>query len=162
MRVRSVLIERRNISSMSKTNLMIFREARVEDIPALNEIRHSVKENVLSDPGGVTFEMYVEYLTSAGKGWLCEIEGETAGFCIASLEDATIWALFVKPEHEQKGIGSRLLKLATGWLFAKGATSIGLSTETDTRADRFYQSRGWKRGEVKANGEVIYRLNKPV
>lgn len=52
--------------------LMIFREAGIEDIPALHELRLSVKENVLSDPGRITFEMYETYLTKIGQGWLCE------------------------------------------------------------------------------------------
>ena len=40
---------------------MHFREAKVEDIPALSEVRQSVKENVLSDPRKVTREMYVAH-----------------------------------------------------------------------------------------------------
>lgn len=55
---------------------MNFREAKREDIPALSGVRRSVKENVLSDPRKVTREMYVASLGEAGKGWLCEIEGD--------------------------------------------------------------------------------------
>lgn len=139
---------------------MIFREARVEDIPALSEIRLSVTENILSDPRKVTPEMYAAYLGASGKGWLCEIGGEVVGFSVASLTDASIWALFVKPGYEGRGIGTRLLKLATDWLFDKGASSIKLSTEANTRADRLYESQGWRRGEIKLDGEVCYRLDK--
>ncbi|MDX1705556.1 GNAT family N-acetyltransferase [Pseudidiomarina sp.] len=139
---------------------MVFREANVEDIPALSGIRLSVKENVLSDPGKVTTEMYVAYLSESGKGWLCEIDGEVVGFSVASLNDGSIWALFVKPGYEGKGIGARLLKLAADWLFDMGATSIILSTDANTRADRLYERQGWSRGEVRADGEVGYRLDK--
>ena len=139
---------------------MIFREAQVEDIPALSEIRLSVTENVLSDPRKVTPEMYASYLSVSGKGWLCEVDGEAVGFSVASLRDASIWALFVKPGYEGRGIGTRLLKLATGWLLDMGASRISLSTDANTRADRVYESRGWKRGEIKSDGEVSYRLDK--
>jgi len=139
---------------------MNFREAKIEDIPALFDVRLSVKENILSDVSKVTREMCVAYLTESGKGWLCEIDGEVVGFSVASLEDASIWALFVKPSYEGRGIGKRLLRLATDWLFAMNATSIVLSTDAHTRADRFYEKQGWRRGELKPDGEVCYRLYK--
>ena len=139
---------------------MIFREAGVGDIAALSEIRLSVTENVLSDPRKITPEMYTDYLSVSGKGWLCEFGGEAVGFSVASRKDASIWALFVKPEYEGQGIGTRLLKLAVDWLFEMGAASISLSTGANTRADRLYERRGWKRGEIKPDGEVMYRLDR--
>lgn len=140
---------------------MIFREATIEDISALSEVRLSVQENVLSNPNRITREMYETYLCEAGKGWLCEVDGEVVGFSVASSKDASIWALFVKPTHEGRGIGRRLLHLATKWLFEMGVTSIVLSTGVGTRADRWYERQGWKRGETKLDGEVWYRLDKP-
>ncbi len=138
---------------------VIFREAKIEDIPALSEIRLSVTENVLSDPRKVTPEICADYLSVSGKGWLCEIDQEVVGFSVASLPDASIWALFVKPGYEGRGIGTRLLKLATGWLFSMGVSTIRLSTDPNTRADRMYESQGWKRGEIKSDGEVSYLLD---
>ncbi len=139
---------------------MVFREATIEDIPALSEIRLSVRENILSDPRKVTHEMYVAYLSESGKGWLCEVDGKVVGFSVASQAEASIWALFVKPEYEGKGIGRRLLRLATDWLFDMGVVSITLSTDAGTRADRFYEGQGWRRGEIKYGGEVRYLLCK--
>jgi GNAT superfamily N-acetyltransferase len=144
-----------------RSSSVVFREATLEDIPALSEVQLSVTENVLSDPGRVTPEMYAASLSVSGKGWLCEVGGEVLGFSVASLWDASIWALFVKPGYEARGIGTRLLKLATGWLFDMGVSSIGVSIEANTRADRMYENQGWERGEVKSNGEVSYRLNRP-
>lgn len=140
---------------------MIFREARIEDIPALSELRLSVRENVLSEPGRITFEMYRAYLSEIGKGWLCEVNGEVAGFSVASSRDGTIWALFVRREYEGKGIGTRLLNLATQWLFDAGASTVSLSTKADTRADKFYELSGWRRGHIKSDGEVCYTLDRP-
>lgn len=140
---------------------MIFREADVGDIPSLSEVRLSVTENALSDPQRITPEMYADYLSVSGKGWLCEVNGQVVGFSVASLGDASIWALFVKPGFEGRGIGTRLLGLATGWLFHMGASSVSLSTGAGTRADRLYQRQGWKRGEIRPGGEVDYRLDRP-
>ena len=137
---------------------MIFREANVNDIPTLSEVRLSVKENVLSNPYRITYETYNDYLSDVGKGWVCELQGRVLGFSIASLKDNSIWALFVMPGHEGKGIGKKLLNLATKWLFDMGAQSIILSTTMGTRADKWYELQGWSRGEVNADGEVQYRL----
>lgn len=140
---------------------MIFRDAKIEDIPALSELRLSVKENALSDPSRITFEMYQSYLTDFGKGWLGEVNGAVIGFSIASAKDDSIWALFVRREYEGKGVGTKLLSLATQWLFETGASKITLSTATGTRADNFYARAGWLRGEVGSNGEIVYTLDRP-
>ncbi len=140
---------------------MIYREANVEDSAALSEVRLSVKENTLSNPQRITFEMYQTFLSEIGKGWLCEVNGSVVGFSVASLKDASIWALFVKPEYEGKGIGTKLLKLATQWLFEAGIPTISLSTDVNTRADNFYERLGWKRGEIRSDGEVCYTLDRP-
>ena len=82
------------------------------------------------------------------------------GFSVARVRENDIWALFVDPEYEAKGVGRRLLKLATDWLFARGVVEIHLSTSVDSRADAFYRKQGWQRGELNARNEVIYRLGK--
>lgn len=137
---------------------MNYREATVADIPEMAAIRLEVVENTLTDPGRVTRAMYHDYLTTAGKGWLCQVRGRTVGFSVASLVDSTIWALFVHPEFEGRGIGKELLSRAVDWLFEQGADVISLTTDPGTRADKLYQAAGWERGEHIANGEVRYRL----
>ena len=43
-----------------------------------------------------------------------------------------------------------------------GASRISLSTKANTRADKFYERLGWRRGEIKSNnGEVCYTLDRP-
>jgi GNAT superfamily N-acetyltransferase len=137
---------------------MIFRQANVADIPAIMDVRLSVKQNVLSNPEKITYQMYEDYLDKLGQGWVCEIDGKVVGFSYAIRTEHSIWALFVYPQFEGRGIGKRLLTLATDWLFESGAEKVVLATEANTQADKFYESQGWERGEMKDNIEVYYSL----
>jgi GNAT superfamily N-acetyltransferase len=127
----------------------------------MSRIRLSVRENVLSDPARVTLQMYRDYLDTLGRGWVCELDGEVVGFSYAAVEDASIWALFVLPEFEGRGIAKRLLALATSYLFDQGNDKLILSTTADTRADRFYTAQGWVRGAMKDAVEVHFTLQRP-
>jgi GNAT superfamily N-acetyltransferase len=140
---------------------LIFRQALAADIPAMSAIRLAVTENRLSDPSRVTLAMYHDYLERLGKSWVCERDGAIAGFAAADKTDASIWALFVDPQHEGLGIGKRLLALMADYLFALGHDKVFLSTGADTRADTFYASQGWERGKMKNDVEVHYSLSKP-
>lgn len=139
---------------------MIFREAQLTDIPIIYQVRLAVKENALSNPSLITVEMYQDYLTTLGKGWVCELNGQIVGFVVAASWDNSIWALFIEPAYEGQGIGKQLLKIAVDWLFVQGAQQITLSTAANTRADRFYQAQGWVRGAMKDAMEVYYTLTK--
>ncbi len=52
---------------------MLFREATIDDIKQIQIVRHSVKENVLSNPLLVTAADCENFLTVRGKGWVCEV-----------------------------------------------------------------------------------------
>lgn len=138
------------------------RRATIEDIPLMSEIRLAVKENVLSNPARVTRQMYLDYLDHLGRGWVCECDGAIIGFSYAAIEDASIWALFVRPECEGLGAGKALLAHAVEWLFSLGNEKVTLGTSANTRADRFYQRQGWLRGEMKDAVEVYYTLLRPI
>ena len=132
---------------MTSTRDAIFRQATSTDIPAMSVIRLAVKENVLSNPGRVTVQMYEDYLEKDGRGWVAEQDGAIVAFSYADKNDGSIWALFVSPDHEGQGLAKALLKLAVDWLFDLGHGSVKLSTTRDTRADRFYAKQGWRRGD---------------
>ena len=139
----------------------IFREARADDIAAMLEIRLAVQENALSDPARVTHQMCLDYLDAPGHAWVCCDDEQILGFAYAIARDASIWALFVRPGHEGRGIGKELLRLAVNWLFVQGCQELRLSTTINTRADDFYRFQGWARGEWVGEGEVAYRLRRP-
>ena len=123
----------------------------------MSNIRLSVTENVLSDPGRATKEMYEEYLDASGRGWVAEIGGVIVAFCYADRNQGSIWALFVSSSHEGQGIAKTLLSLAVSWLFELGHRVARLSTTANTRADRFYELQGWRRKPISQT-EVEYLL----
>ncbi|MEO5571999.1 MAG: GNAT family N-acetyltransferase [Bacteroidia bacterium] len=126
-----------------ETGLLKIREAKVRDITKIMEVRFSVKENVLSNPALVTEKENIEYLTVRGKGWVCEINTNIVGFAIADLKDHSIWALFVKPEYERKGIGKNLHDTMLDWYFNQSNAKVWLGTAANTRAEIFYKASGW-------------------
>jgi GNAT superfamily N-acetyltransferase len=138
--------------------VMLFREAIANDIPQIQIVRHSVKENVLSDPSLVTDKDCEDYLLRRGKGWVCGIGNNIVGFAIADLVDDNIWALFVHPDHEKKGIGRRLHDLMMNWYFGRGKQKAWLSTAPGSRAETFYRKAGWKETGVTKSGETRFEL----
>jgi GNAT superfamily N-acetyltransferase len=125
-----------------KIGQVSYREATLADLPAISKVRMSVVENVLSDPSKVTNEDYVAYITETGKGWVAELDGDIIGFSMAN-RSGLIWALFLRPGYEARGIGRNLLDLCTSWLRQVGVDRAFLDTAPGTRAEEFYRRRGW-------------------
>ncbi|WP_299821933.1 GNAT family N-acetyltransferase [uncultured Pontibacter sp.] len=138
---------------------MLIREAQATDIPQIQSVRHAVKENVLSDHSLVTDKHCEEYLTKRGKGWVCEIENEIAGFAIADLVSQNVWALFLRPEHEGKGIGKRLHNIMLDWYFSQTNKTIWLSTGFKTRAEKFYRLQGWQEVGLHGKKEIKFEMS---
>lgn len=122
---------------------MIFREANSEDIPQIQIVRNIVTENVLSNPNLVTDEDCREFLFERGKGWVCEINHQIVGFSIVDLKENNIWALFINPNHDKKGIGKHLHKQMLDWYFSQTKKTVWLGTARGTRAEIFYKRQGW-------------------
>lgn len=135
-----------------------FRVATTADVAEMHRIRLAVRENRLSNPAAAQPNDYVSRLTARGRGWVAAIDGAIAGFAIADRLPAHVWALFVDPQHEGRGIGRRLHDDVVEWLFAAGADRIWLSTEANTRAERFYRAAGWVAVGIQPNGEIRFEL----
>ena len=88
--------------------------------------------------------------------WLWEEDGKVLGFSAADTRDGTIFALFVDPAHEGRGIGRALFARALDSLREAGHTTGSLTTQPGSRADRFYQRWGWKVLGTSASGERIF------
>ena len=138
---------------------MKIREALVTDIPEIQIIRHSVKENILSDPNLVTDADCFEYITNRGKGWVCETNNLLVGFAIADLRENNIWALFILPEYEKMGIGKKLHDTMLKWYFSQTDKTVWLSTSPNTRAEKFYRNAGWREVGVYGKGEIKFEMS---
>lgn len=123
---------------------MTYRTAGVNDIPGMQRVRNSVKENVLSDPGLVKDADYEAIISGNGRGWVCLDGTLVTGFAIADPDRENIWALFVDPAYEGRGIGKALHDRMLDWYFLQGKEMAWLSTSPGTRAESFYRRAGWK------------------
>lgn len=137
---------------------MIFREARIEDIPQIQIVRNAVTENTLSNPDLVPDKDVADYISNRGKGWVCEIDKTIVGFAIVSITDNNVWALFIQPGFDKKGIGKKLHDDMMDWYFSQTNISIWLSTTPGTRAEHFYRKAGWIATGAYGKGEIKFEM----
>lgn len=137
----------------------MLRAARREDIPAMHRIRLAVRENRLTS-SVVTEADYVPFIEAHGRGWVVEEHGEIVGFAIGDVRSGNIWALFVEPGHEGKGHGRQLHQAMVSWLWSQGLERLWLTTDPDTRAQRFYLVAGWQLAGVTQSGEIRFELHR--
>lgn len=136
----------------------MLRQARPTDVEALNSLRLRVKENILSRPHWLTEARTLAAITQTGRGWVWEESGVILGFSVADAGKRNIWALFVEPGFEGRGIGSQLLDQAVQWLRSLSSRTIWLTTDHDTRAESVYRAAGWKEVARLENGEIRFEL----
>src|SRR5262245_50555168 len=132
------------------------RTAERQDIAEMHRVRMSVLENRLTSMG-LTDADYLAAMKSGGA-WVIDLEVQIAGFAIGDPANGNIWALFIDPRHEGRGYGRRLHDVMVTWLRSQGCGTLWLTTEPETRAERFYESAGWTRTGVTPSGEVRFEL----
>jgi len=143
------------------------REATLTDIDLLHNIRMSVAENVLSNPLLATQSDYERFLTVDGKGWLATTdrsnESIKLGFTIVDTRKCSVWALFVRPEYEKRGVGRALQDTMLHWFFAQhhNASVLWLTTAPNTRAENFYRKSGWRSVGMTENDEIRFERSGP-
>jgi GNAT superfamily N-acetyltransferase len=137
---------------------MIIREASLEDIPQIQIVRNSVRENTLSDPGLVTDRDCELFMFERGKGWVCEIKCKVVGFSIVDLKEHNIWALFVHPDFENRGIGRKLHNIMLDWYFEHTEENVWLGTSPLTRAEEFYRKSGWQEIGKHGKNEIKFEM----
>ena len=138
---------------------MIYREATTNDIKQMQVVRNSVKENMLSDPALVPDHDVEDFITNRGKGWVCEINGTIVGFAIADLKENNIWALFLHPDFEARGIGKKLHQTMMDWYFDQTREKIWLGTAPNSRAEKFYRMQGWKEVGTHGKAEIKFEMD---
>ncbi|MBP0616629.1 GNAT family N-acetyltransferase [Jiella mangrovi] len=144
--------------------MISIRDAINDDIPAIFEVRTNVRENHLSVEQlaemGITFETIREALRQHPCIWVAEQEGRIVGFSMVDVEDACLFAAFVRPDREGLGIGRQLVERAEAFLFER-YSSIWLETDGSSRAAGFYERLGWKRIEGLESGDARFEKDRP-
>ena len=137
---------------------MTFREAKATDSTQIQIVKNAVTENSLSNPALVTDADCLEFITNRGKGWVCEINKQIVGFSIADLKENNIWALFVHPNFDKRGIGRKLHDLIVDWYFGQTQKTVWLGTAPNTRAESFYRKAGWQEIGTHGKGEIKFEM----
>lgn len=146
---------------------MRVRTATEADVEALFEVRTSVRENHqgLEELAGlgVTPESVAAMLRATARAWVAEEDGRALAFSMADAAEGTVFAMFVRPGHEGRGLGRTLMREAEGWLFAAGWSEIWLLTGGDPalRAHGFYRRLGWESAGVQPDGQLRYVKRSP-
>jgi GNAT superfamily N-acetyltransferase len=126
----------------------------------MQRVRRSVRENRLVSTV-IGDEQVREAIEKTGRGWVIELQDEVVAFAIANASNASVWALFVHPDHERRGYGRLLHDTMIEWLWAQGLNRLWLTTEPGTRAQRFYESAGWQLTGSTDRGEFRYERTAP-
>ncbi|MEM6438856.1 MAG: GNAT family N-acetyltransferase [Pseudomonadota bacterium] len=120
---------------------MRLRRAGPDDVDRILQIRAEVRENRLSDPSAVRRPQTLAFV-DRGLIHVAETARGVDGFSAADPDDGFLWALFVAPQAEGRGLGAALLAAALADLRASGLTSARLETDPGTRAEGVYRRRG--------------------
>ncbi len=78
--------------------------------------------------------------------FVAEVAGVPAGYVAMRAEGTAVCVeqLFVSPEHEAEGVGTRLIEYAEGFAISERADTLQVVVEPDnSRAAEFYRGRGF-------------------
>lgn len=86
------------------------------------------------------------------------VDGEAVGFAMAQISESYVFALFVIPSHEDRGIGSKLLGYVEAALYRHGVREAWLCTDADekVRAVGFYRHLGWRETGFMEDGQLRF------
>lgn len=137
------------------------RLALPTDIESIFKVRTSVKENHLSREEmkqmGITESVVTDMIEKSRCAWVAVDDEKVIGFSMILPDEGCLFAAFVLPEHEGRGVGRRLVELAEQELF-KHHKAAWLETDKNSRAAEFYMRQGWVKKENVSESDI--RLEK--
>ena len=125
----------------------------------MQRVRASVRENRLVSIT-ITDDDVRSAIEDRGRGWVVELMGSVVAFAVGDVTNGTVWALFVDPAHEGRGFGRQLHDEMVRWMWDQGLDRLWLTTESETRAERFYRAAGWHCAGRTASGELRFELHR--
>lgn len=137
------------------------RLALSSDIEGIFDVRTSVKENHLSreemEQMGITESSVIDMIEKNRCAWVAVDNGKIIGFSMILPDEGSLFAAFVLPEYEGRGVGRSLVQLAEQELF-KHHEVAWLETDKNSRAAKFYKRLGWVEKENVSESDI--RLEK--
>src|SRR5215469_3995478 len=134
----------------------VIRRARDADHARITEIRNAVSENKLGEASRPLVDREYPWFRDFPGVWLWDEDGTILGFSAADTRNGSIWALFVAPGHERRGIGRALFEQACNVLRQDGHRTAWLTTQRGSRAEGFYRAAGWQVIGTSPKGELIF------
>jgi GNAT superfamily N-acetyltransferase len=135
----------------------MIRKAVRADHPRITEIRLSVRENQLAKSKSAAVHRTADWIFDNAAFWVWEEDGVIQGFSAADPRNGEIFALFVHPAYEGRGIARALLPLSCQTLRDCGYKIATLNTAPGTRAERFYRRDGWTETGRNDDGQIIFQ-----
>ncbi|KAA8673661.1 GNAT family N-acetyltransferase [Pantoea dispersa] len=109
-------------------------------------VRISVIENHLSREEmrriGITENVVADLIEKSRCAWVATDDEKIIGFSMILPDEGCLFAAFVLPEYEGRGIDRRLVELAENELFRHHEIAW-LETDKQSRAAKFYIQLGW-------------------
>lgn len=137
------------------------RTAQLSDIDGMFEVRTSVIENHLSREEmrqmGITESAVADMIEKNHCAWVATENDKIIGFTMILQDEGCLFAAFVLPEYEGRGVGRSLVDLAEQELF-KHHKAVWLETDKNSRAAKFYMRLGWVKKENISESDI--RLEK--
>lgn len=143
----------------------LIRLATQADIDTLFAIRTAVVQNHLSREQmadlGITPQVLADSMREAPCVWIAEVDGLPAAFSMVDLEGGEVFAMFVQPGYEGRGLGRQLMAVAEAALFEKHQTLFLVTDGRDEiRANGFYQRLGWSQVGRVDGDDVRYEKSR--
>lgn len=145
---------------------VLIRVATVGDVDSLFAIRTSVAQNHLSREQmaalGITPQVLTQAIRDSDCVWIADVEGQPVAFTMIDQAEGELFALFVRPGFENRGLGRQLMAVAESALFARHERIFLITDGRDLiRANGFYRRLGWSVVGQEEDHDVRYEKRRP-